>query len=119
MKKWRIGAVFALAVVALVGSTTAYAAGYGGGHHGWYANHTQAVSTTPPSWPGSCWRDTDGDGATDTWSGPCADEDGDGVCDLCGRTGYGYVDADGNGICDNYGTGRAGGGHHSGRHFRW
>ena len=46
-------------------------------------------------------------------------DDSDGICDLCGRMGYGYVDTDGNGICDSYETGRAGGGHHSGRHCRW
>lgn len=103
MKKWRIGTVFALAIVALVGGTTAYAAGYGGGHHGWYASNPPAVSATVLSRSGSCWGDTDGDG----------------VCDLCGRTGYGYVNADDNGICDNYGTGWTGRGHHGGGHCRW
>lgn len=102
MKKWRIGTAFALAVVALVGSTTAYAAGYGGGHHGWYASNPRAVSVTALSRPGSCWVDADGDGVADTWNGPCVDEDGDGICDLCGRTGYRYMDADGDGICDNW-----------------
>ena len=53
----------------------------------------------------------------------CADEDGDGLCDLCGRaapclTGQctGYVDADGDGVCDNAGScarqSWPGGGHH-------
>ena len=116
MKKWKIGAALVLTVVALVGSTTAYATGHAGGHHGWYA---RATSATTLSWAGNCWGDSDGDGLADTWNASCIDDDGDGICDLCGRMGYGYVDTDGNGICDNYETGRAGGGHHSGRHCRW
>ena len=116
MKKRKIGAALVLTVVALVGSTTAYAAGYGDGHHRWYA---RATSATPLSWAGNCWGDSDGDGLADTWNASCIDDDSDGICDLCGRMGYGYVDTDGNGICDSYETGRAGGGHHSGRHCRW
>lgn len=38
------------------------------------------------------------------------DEDGDGVCDLCGNVpgsgeGANFIDEDGDGVCDNYGTG--------------
>lgn len=43
----------------------------------------------------------------------CLDQDGDGLCDQCGRSypcqtgcgqGLAYVDADGDGLCDNAGT---------------
>ena len=102
MKKWKTVAALALVAVALVGSTTAYAAGYGGGHRWSSRDSGDTWSAACPNW-NSCWRDTDGDG----------------ICDLCGRAGPGYVDADGDGICDNYGIGRAGGGHHGVRHCRW
>ena len=98
MKKRRIGlgAVLLLVVIALMGSTTAFAAGYGG-HHRWSA----------------------GDGCI--WADGCRrDADGDGLCDACGRSVYGYVDADGDGVCDHAGAWHTGGGHHGGQgHCRW
>lgn len=117
MKAWRIGIVSAVLITALVGTTTALAAGPGH-HHGWAAGTGTTAAAVPAGtcgWTGSCWRDTDGDGIRDTWYGACADADGDGIRDTCGRTVHGYVDANGDGICDHYGTGYAGGGHHGGR----
>ena len=59
MKKRRIGmgAALLLVVIALVGSTTAFAAGYGG-HHRWSAGDGCA-------WADGCRRDADGDGVCD------------------------------------------------------
>lgn len=54
--------------------------------------------------------------ADGTWA-HCADEDGNGVCDICGRTvsiGAGFIDEDGDGICDNLATGSCGGGYGNG-----
>lgn len=116
MKKRRIGIIIAVAAVALVGSTTAYAAGYGG-YHRWNSGRVDSASAAACLREGTCWRDTDGDGVRDAWSSCWADEDGDGVCDLCGGLGFGYADNDGDGICDYYG-GQHAGGHHGGRHCR-
>ena len=99
MKKILTG-ILAVALVASVGATVAFAADFGG-----------------------CRRhfvDADGDGICDNYGTGCrdgngcgnyADSDGDGVCDNygtnCGNGGNGcgnYVDADGDGVCDNFGT---------------
>ena len=102
MKKWRIGVAVAVLAATLVGSTTAYASGYGG-HHRWYVGNYGSASTVSCPRESGCWRDTDGDG----------------ICDLCGGLGYGYEDADGDGICDHYGICQSGGGCHGGRHCQW
>lgn len=99
MKKILTG-ILAVALVASVGTTVAFAADFGG-----------------------CRRhfvDADGDGICDNYGTGCrdgngcgnyADADGDGVCDNygtnCGNGGNGcgnYVDGDGDGVCDNFGT---------------
>ena len=118
MKKWRTGIVIAVVAAALVGSTTAYAAGYGG-HHRWYAENADSVSAGACPWESCCWRYTDGGGERDTWHDCWADVDGDGICDLCGRAGDSGAEVDMAGACDHHGAWRTGGGHHGGRHCRW
>lgn len=119
MKTWKIGAASAILVMVLVGSTAAVAAGPGG-HHRCRAEGIRFSQGTACAWTEVCWRDTDSDGVWDAWHGFCAEADGDGVCDACGRTVHGYEDANGDGICDHYGTWGGGGGHHGGqRYCRW
>lgn len=119
MKKWRMGIASAALATALIGTTAAMAAG-GGYHHGWSsaagAAGSDAATAVSCYCAGYCWQDTDGDGIGNVWSGACGDADGDGICDICGRTAYGYVDADGDGVCDHYGIGHMGGGRHHGGH---
>ena len=102
-KKWMAAA--AIAVMLLVGMTTAFAADGGLGRH---------------------FADTDGDGVCDNAGTNCGvnyvDADGDGVCDNAGTNcGRYYVDDNGDGICDNMGSGVGQGRGHHGRHggCRW
>lgn len=79
MKQWRICIVGAILVVALL-STTALASGHGHGRHA--AGHLRESC----AWSVTCLRDADGDG----------------ICDVCGRTAHRRVDADGDGIWDTW-----------------
>lgn len=98
MKLWKLGVVGIILVTWLAGGASA------AGLHGWRAGGGEPAPSSVCAWAGTCRQDGNGDG----------------LCDVCGRTAHTYADADGDGICDHYEAGRGGGGHHGrGGNCRW
>ncbi len=64
------------------------------------------VLTVGGVWAFAAWAQGPATG-TPTPTRPFVDEDGDGLCDVCGRApGQGPVDEDGDGVCDLNATGQ-------------
>ncbi|HIQ73743.1 MAG TPA: hypothetical protein IAA51_04930 [Candidatus Cottocaccamicrobium excrementipullorum] len=91
VKKAGIG-IFAAAMVLLMGTTNAFAAGH---RHGRRFADADRIGLCDNARTACC----------------CIDLDNDGICNNCARSsftsngwGRNYVDLDGDGVCDHYGT---------------